>query len=197
MTQERVILLGERALETSNNVITTICLIFVMGGLLGFGIVLGMERSSKWISRSSLASTSIFLFLGGFILGAITEDSNAKREAKQVEMWKKDVATPYVNSLPLKKKSLFKAEIDQSFSSSKENQTNRPSKLTPFILSYREGEKVLTVKGEYEVRTSLDGNEKPYVTYQDVSKDLGVDFKKGWYNGILYLPKEDVLISKN
>ncbi|WP_442637861.1 hypothetical protein [Rossellomorea marisflavi] len=185
MTQEEVIRLGQKALEVDGSVWVKVGLVGMVIGVIIFIIAIGT------VSPTGGGLAMIFGILGFFaFIGGSFSDSNIKDN--QVAKWNKEVATPYIESLPVEKRNVVYIKIDPELTSETEGSfyytTSKTVERTPLTFSFKENG-LTTLTNWYETHMELTDEEKPYVTYQYVPKKLGEGVEKGFYNVKLYLPE--------
>ena len=190
MTMQGVINAG-KGLENDTIIHWFDCPWWVYVGVF-FGIVLAVliykfaEDELKMISVTVLAVT-IFVFIV----------SQKTEEIDHIGKWQKEVATPYVNSLPVKKREIVFIKIDPEVTTETRGShlfgsgylTSKRIEKTPLTVSFKSDGRVITRTDWYDTTMTLTKEAKPYIEYQYVSKNLGHGFNKGMYNVRVHLPE--------
>ena len=160
-----------------------------------------------------LCSLVIIAVIHGVLTGADTEGIGAilpiigvtfmiymffidKETYDGVSAWEKDIAIPYIESLPVEKKEVVYIKIDPELSHETTGYylfgngytTSKEIQKTPLTVSYKDNG-VVTRTDWYQTKMELTEEEKPYIEYQELKKDLGHDIYAGMYNVKVYLPK--------
>lgn len=114
----------------------------------------------------------------------------------QISKWEKKVAAPYVNNLPVEKKEIVFIKIDPEMTAKTKGSLlygsgyidSRVVEKTPITVSFKDNG-VVTRTDWYQTKMELTKNEKPYIEFQRLDKNLGHSFKKGLYNVRVHLPE--------
>lgn len=191
MTEEKVIQSGKEILEMNMGFVGYLGVILIFIGMVSM-IVL-------FVLKSEYAMLPFLLVLIGtcfhiFYMGELTENKNLAWSD-----WKKEIANPYVASLPITKENIDSIEFNKNIST-KEAESNfytkevdtKTSPKSPVIVSFQENgsSSLTTLTDYYKVKKDLKNGEKPYVTYQHLDKKLGEGMDKGFYNLEIHLPKD-------
>lgn len=167
----------------------SIFLIFVfVGGLLLIFLHLISDSYDTWSIRVILG---IVMAIGGLLGATFFLNQTDDFENTQYKLWKKQIAVPFIEGLPVEKRDIVFVKIDTK-ASTKNSTTSfythpNDSRLTPLLIGFNE-EELITERGNYETYMVLKSSETPYLEYQNVTKTLGKGFKKGYYNVKVYLP---------
>lgn len=167
----------------------SIFLIFVfIGGLLLIFLHLISDSYDTWSIRIILG---IVMAIGGLLGATFFLNQTDDFEDTQYKLWKKQIAVPFVEELPVQKRDIVFAKLDTKGNTKKSATSaytyQNDSRLTPLLIGFNEGE-LITERGHYETYMVLKTDETPYVEYQKVTKTLGEGLKKGYYNVKVYLP---------
>jgi len=114
----------------------------------------------------------------------------------QISKWEKKVATPYVNSLLVERKEVVFIKIDPEMTAKTQGSLlygsgyidSRVVEKTPITVSFKD-DGVVTRTDWYQTKMELTKNEKPYIEFQRLDRNLGHSFKKGLYNVRVHLPE--------
>jgi hypothetical protein len=113
-----------------------------------------------------------------------------------IEKWKIEVAKPFIESLPKEKKEIVYIKIDPELSPSTYGTSlfgtgytySTTVERTPLVVSYKDNG-IVTRTNWFEASMNLTSNEKPYIGYQILERDLGHGVKAGTYNTQIFLPE--------
>lgn len=190
MTKEQVINLGKKALEVDIHVLGIMGMTMIF---LGFVILFRLLITKREDLVFHFLFSSAVIGFVGFILLMVGNYQESQQKEEQVNKWKKEVATPYVESLPVEKREVVFIKIEPELTAkTKGYYYYTRSKLverTPLTVSFKENG-LTTLTNWYETHMELTNEKKPYVTYQYVDSKLGKGFKAGFYNVKIYLPKD-------
>lgn len=166
---------------------TSLIIIFIVGLILIF-LHLTSDSYDTWNTRIILG---IVMAIGGLFGGGFCFNQIDDFEKAQYKLWKKQIALPFIEELPVQKRDILFAKLDTKESAKKSATSvytyQNDNRLTPLLIGFNEGE-LITERGHYETYMVLKTDETPYVEYQKVTKTLGEGLKKGYYNVKVYLP---------
>ncbi|MBP1308975.1 hypothetical protein JOD82_001995 [Paenibacillus sp. 1182] len=121
----------------------------------------------------------------------------------EVEKWKKEQAYHYIKALPIEKLEVMKIETDpeavlktnrfKMFRDVNDNKLGR----TPLTLSFKVGGEVFTITESLQTSMELANEDKPYIEFQNLERDLGHGVNAGAYNAKVHLPKSFALTNIN
>lgn len=193
MKQEEVIELGRKSLELNESPLVALGAFMMVGALFSFALCLDDDFSWKYISRSTLGSLSIFVFIGGIVIGVMSEEYGTQKQVEQITYWKQNVAIPYIESLPIQRRSILSVKLGRPTAQEEKKDIRYTEKTSvgreaPLTIAF-EKDGLTTLTGVYKTDMTLRDVDQPYVTYQYVSKKLGEDFGKGFYDVEVHLPK--------
>lgn len=191
MTLEQVIEAKEKMVGGSPEAYhvfgTFLFMIFIAGMILVF-LHLVSDSYDTWNKRILFGIVMAIVGMGGTALCFNQIDDFEKAQYK---LWKKQIAVPFVEELPVQKRDIVFAKLDTKGNTKKSATSaytyQNDSRLTPLLIGFNEGE-LITERGHYETYMVLKTDETPYVEYQKVTKTLGEGLKKGYYNVKVYLP---------
>jgi hypothetical protein len=153
------------------------CLMFGATGAMG-GFLLGI-----------LISLIVF---GSGIVGKHNYDDALEKYLEDVEEWSV-IANLYVSSLPKEKKEVVYIKIDPELGDNvslwSSNIDSSEIKRTPITASFIDGDQIVTETQWFETTMELTDEEKPYIEYQALTKDLGHGINAGIYNAKIHLPR--------
>lgn len=158
----------------------------LVGVILSVFILIFAEREFKALSATVLVITGLFFL-------ALQD----VEEIDHIGKWQKEIATPYVNSLPVMKREIVFIKIDPEMTTETRGShlfgsgylTNKRIEKTPLTVSFKSNGRVVTRTDWYDTTMTLTKESKPYIEYQYVKRDLGHGFKKGMYNVRVHLPE--------
>ncbi|ADO59735.1 hypothetical protein [Paenibacillus polymyxa] len=146
-----------------------------------------------------VAAAFSMLFIGSCVL-LLTYTNDGHKNLKQydsdIEHWKKEIAMPYIHSLPVKKSEVIYIKIDPELGTDVKNSDpfynltySKEVRRTPVVVSFKEGGEVTTTTDWVTTSMELSDGEKPFIEYQRLDSDLGHDVNAGIYNAKIHLPK--------
>ncbi|MFO1442850.1 hypothetical protein KDN24_06430 [Bacillus sp. Bva_UNVM-123] len=142
----------------------------------------------------------VFLFFISFIvfMGTVSKAWVKEDEIFNIKVieWENEYVKPFIESLPKQKKEIIYIKIDPELSHEVTGQAwwgtgytrSTAVERTPLTVSYKD-KGIVTKTSWYEAYMELTDEEKPYVEYQYLEKDLGHGIKKGIYNTKVHLPE--------
>jgi hypothetical protein len=169
-----------------------------------WGVLVGVVVCLLILIMMSISGTTgaiggllmIGIFIGIIAVGVQMYDTYQQKTTAygvDIDKWKKEYVYPYINELPLEKKEIIFIKIDPElgidilgYSHYSHIQTKERTALT---ISYKDDGSIITKTEWYETSMELTNEAKPYVQYQQLSKDLGHNMKAGIYNSKVYLPE--------
>ncbi|MFF2532334.1 hypothetical protein ACFVS2_25830 [Brevibacillus sp. NPDC058079] len=188
MDINQVIEMGEKIPDPSLSLLN----IEISIAVLFFGVFICLIGLFMFGSAATTLGMVIFIIAGGFLFNGLYQDWTSKNTyGEQVEKWKNEVVAPYIETLPKEKREIVYIKIESELSS----KTNRlytysspEIKLTPLTVSFKEG-RITTLTNWYDASMELTKEEKAYVEFQKVPKDLGHGMDAGYYNLSVHLPE--------
>lgn len=165
-------------------IVSIIILVFIINVVAEFGSWFFAEAIFKLI----LATIITMIILSVFF---IREELNP-----EYDRWVSD-AHKLIENLPIEKYEIVYIKIDPEMTSRSSGVFflgsgvihTKIEKSTPVSIAYKLDDEVLIKTFWTETSVRLSEDDKPYVTFQNLSKDLGHGIKAGWYNPIVHLPK--------
>jgi hypothetical protein len=150
-----------------------------MGGRISFGIIL------------------IIIGLIGF--GGTILMSNFKEGDiydARVKAWKSDYARPFIESLPKEKREIVYIKVDPELAEKTAGEYlwgngythSTEVKKIAFTVMYKDGTHFQQKTNWYDASGELTKEEKPYIEFQRLPKNLGHGIKAGDYNSKVHLP---------
>lgn len=191
MTIEQVIELGNIDYDTS---------IFAMRYWIWWTIItilVIIEIVLLYISfqeEELVEGTGLFFFaplglLGLLLLVNLASDINKENEL--IEQWKKEIALPYISTLPIEKSEVVYIKIDPELSHKVSGGLfytySTEIQRTPLTVSFK-GNGVETITNWYETHMELTDSQTPQIEYKRLTNDLGNDMNAGLYDVKVYLP---------
>ncbi|MBP1308973.1 hypothetical protein JOD82_001993 [Paenibacillus sp. 1182] len=141
----------------------------------------------------------IMLLIGFFLIFPTSlhdYHASTKQYDSDIEHWKKEIAMPYIHSLPVKKSEVIYIKIDPELGTDVMNidpfynlTNSKEVRRTPVVVSFKEEGEVTTTTDWLTTSMELSDGEKPYIEYQRLDRDLGHDVNAGIYNAKIHLPK--------
>ncbi|ALS22101.1 hypothetical protein [Paenibacillus naphthalenovorans] len=117
--------------------------------------------------------------------------ADMNKEEELIEKWKSEVAYPYISKLPEEKREVVYIKIDPELSHKKTGgwlyTYSTEVQRTPLTISFK-GNGVETYTNWYETHMELSHEQRPYVTFKRLERDLGHNVNKGLYDVKVYLP---------
>ncbi|WPS85616.1 hypothetical protein SMD22_00725 (plasmid) [Brevibacillus halotolerans] len=159
--------------------------------IVGFIVIyFGFTYCEGFLPLGFLALISgIFLLFGNEII----EIKQAREKySENVERWKREFVTPYIDSLPKEKKEIVFIKIESELSS--DTVSNRwytymsEVKRTPLTVSFKENNSITTLTDWYDASMELTNEKEAFVEYQKVPVNLGHGMDAGYYNLNVHLP---------
>jgi uncharacterized membrane protein len=152
-------------------------------GFLGFRMIIGII----------MMTVSIVFFFGTIARSSAKEDAEYQKE---VNKWRENLAKPYIESSPIEKKEVVYIKIDPEMSVKVEgsswwgNGYTRSSVIerTPLTVSYKDNG-ISTRTNWFETHMELTKEDKPYIEFYRLPRDLGHNVNKGLYNVKIHLPE--------
>lgn len=127
---------------------------------------------------------SIAATLGGF--------RSPKAECEEIlvqnNKWKNEYAKPFIKNLPNNKEFLRYIKINESRENNVFDDEFEDKYSNPITISYLDEGNLVTKSVMAEIKMTLSPNEKAYIIYKEVKKDLGLGLKKGFYEAKVYFP---------
>lgn len=209
MNIDEVIRLGEEAAKTESFVFRDLpveiqYLYYALGAISIVALIIGkFLKTNRDGNQSDRYERIIHIAIGapliiGFAVTGINvlelNHKESKKQERNIEKWKDEVAYPFIESIPAEKKELIFVKIDPEITT--EN-VGRPKKKytkeiqeTPLSISYKDDGEVVTVTDWMSTKMHLTTDKKPYVGFQVLEKDLGHGIDAGVYNFEVYLPDD-------
>lgn len=114
----------------------------------------------------------------------------------EYDKWVND-AHEFIESLPTEEYEIVYIKIDPEMASKTSGSFFLGSgtvhtsieRSTPVSIAYKDGEEILIKTLWADTSMSLSEDETPYVTFKNLSEDLGHKIEAGWYNPVVHLPK--------
>lgn len=198
MTIDQVIEMGQNIQKPEYGMFsqfTTTIWFWVIGLFIVGFIVMGIEVASRlevgsFGSFLCMIATSIALFN---VFGSTLAENGDYN--KKIDEWRETVATPFIQSLPVQKKEVVYIKIDPELGSNVQGSSifgtgytyTSEIERTPVSFSYKD-KGIVTKTLWAETTMELTDEEKPYVEFQKLEKDLGHGIEAGIYNYKIHLP---------
>lgn len=154
-------------------------------------LILNQFKKGK---RQLLLVSAVFLIFTTTMISSSLNDYNASKitYAKEVAIWQDLDAKNYIKGLEKKTKEISYFKISKEQPPQSEFWYGSKSFIHNDILmfatiTYNEDE---TISGWFLINEDLKPNEKPYIEYVELEKDLGNLIDKGFYNVIVHLPSD-------
>lgn len=114
--------------------------------------------------------------------------------ASDVENWKKTHVSDLFEQLPVEKSEVVYIKIDPEISNEFRGErywiSPDTKKLTPLVVSFKSEDGIETVTDWFSTKMVLTDEERPYIEYKRLVKDLGNDVNAGVYDAVVYLPED-------
>ncbi|AJD93275.1 hypothetical protein JMA_39570 (plasmid) [Jeotgalibacillus malaysiensis] len=181
MTIEQVIKAGESVPSTMGDIPVYVWI------LLGISIL--------WVVLSLLTGNEFYLVLffvcfAFGLHGALSIQSTISNE--RFAKWEEEYVIPYLDSLPLEKREVVFLKIETDLELPRDvyrySEESLAIKKTPLTVSFK-GNGVETYTDWVETHMELTDEEKPYIEFKRLKKDLGNGIDAGLYNEKVYLPE--------
>lgn len=168
--------------------------------ILYIGLFLTLSIICLWIAENfeMLGVWSLVLVFIGMVVVLPMKNAYTKyipikeKNEQEIEEYKTQYGTPYINSLPVTKGEIFFIKIDTETKVTGDiilgTGTVRSELLTTMTISYKLDGKGITETVEITPDFDLSNGETPYVTYQELTKDLP-HYPSGKYNYVIHLPE--------
>lgn len=194
MTIDKVIELGESIqkpdyglLHNFTGATWVAIIIFFTLGIFAIAISKSTHGEGQFGTLLCLVSVGIIMFK--VINVGYYEDRDYE---KKIDEWRETVAVPFIESLPREKKEVvfIKIEPELAVKSSRYSGYTyaREIRRTPVSFSYKDDDGIATETNWIETRMDLTDEEKPFVEFQKLEKDLGHGVEAGNYNYKINLP---------
>lgn len=140
----------------------------------------------------ALLAAGVFAFHALFL--PLQKEQSMYRE--EVKKWKDEIAYPFIQSLEKEQKEVIFIKIEPTLSHSVNgfmfmgsgSVLSKPVEKTPIAVSYKDNG--ITTRTDWvPTHMELTDQEKPYIEFQRLEKDLGHGIKAGIYNPQVYLPE--------
>ena len=136
-------------------------------GLIGFGIGLVVSIS-----------------LGFLVVG----------EEDRVAEWRSEDVAKFMDELPIERSEVVDMRMDDLFwGTYNEIQYLEDVDRQDFVklkLSINVDDRMVQISDRFDTRLTLDSGSVPYLEYKNVEKDLGNGVYAGYYDAVLYVPKD-------
>ncbi|ADO59736.1 hypothetical protein [Paenibacillus polymyxa] len=177
--------------------------IFCLVLIICFGLFSGFRRIGLEGCLRLFMVAYIISFAFTYITFKQDYEKIQNKYVSEVEKWKKEQAYPYIKALPIEKLEIMKIETDSKavsktnifkmFPDVNDNKLGR----TPLTLSFKVGDEVFTITESLQTSMELSNEEKPYIEFQNLERDLGHGVNAGAYNAKVHLPKSFALTNIN
>lgn len=124
------------------------------------------------------ALTVIVTLLLTATLGILYESLKDSERKQRLKAWGTNYVQPYLNTLPTRKEGILEVGYDL------------PNKDTIVYLVLSSTKLKHPIKN-YTCQYNLPEDSKPYVDFKYLEQDLPFKYKKGWYQTVIYLPKDN------
>lgn len=163
----------------------------IFGVTLIFSIFLGMiyfdDRKDKTARKLLLLTLSVCAL-------SFTFDLFISNVEDDVDKWKSEDVANLIKELPVEKHDVVYAKMDESFWGvdgdlyySKEVEDDE---FVSMKLSINVDGRLVTMNESFDTRMTLEAGKEPYLEYKHLKKDLGNGIYEGFYDAVLYLPKD-------
>ncbi|ALS09900.1 hypothetical protein ABE82_26130 (plasmid) [Paenibacillus peoriae] len=142
----------------------------------------------------SLPTVMVVLVL--LCAGLITHDNQKDEYNNKISEWRSTYAKPYIESLPKEKKEIVFIKIDPELGA--QVSINKfwlsgytkvsSEERTPVTVSFKDNG-IKTRTDWYETHMELTKEEKPFIEFQRLTKNLGNKVNAGLYNVKIYIPE--------
>ncbi|MES1045568.1 hypothetical protein FOA22_13955 [Heyndrickxia oleronia] len=113
-----------------------------------------------------------------------------------IATWRNDIVNPFIESLPIEKKEIIYIKIDTELSHEIEGESiwgigytkSTPVERTPLTVSFKD-QGIVTKTNWFETHMELTEEEKPFIEFQRLKRNLGYGVNAGYYNVKVYLPR--------
>ncbi|MCA1066156.1 hypothetical protein QTG56_25180 (plasmid) [Rossellomorea sp. AcN35-11] len=136
----------------------------------------------------------ILIFLMIFVAGSVVFSLQFFETREHlVEIWKSEIAYPYIESLDEQKSEIVYLKFDPEIETSTQgmwslDKTNE--QLTPMTIAYKDNTDVKNLTQWMDTSMILTDEEDPFVSYVVLEKDLGNGVDMGIYLPEVYLPED-------
>jgi hypothetical protein len=188
MTAQEVIKLGQQLTEPvhQNYFNSNFFLATLVTGLLVLILLVSLDIGLLTSLQGSLVIMLVSSFITIFcFVSTDTYREDYRKHVDAVFKWQKEVADPYIESLPY-----LERELDTVILNTAEMKTGEYIDELPLIISYTKNGKTVTTSGVYPIEKSLKEGEKPLLKYKRLNKELGHYALKGDYFEKVILPKD-------
>lgn len=119
---------------------------------------------------------------------------NSEKVDVAVTEWKNTHVVELFEQLPVEKSEVVYIKIDTAISNELRGgrywiETDT-KKLTPLVVSFKSDEGIETVTDWFSTKMVLTDEDRPYIEYKRLVKDLGNDVNAGVYDAVVYLPED-------
>lgn len=141
--------------------------------------------------RGAMFFCAMLVFVVFWLISTV---NSTNHENQLIEKWKKDVAYPYIQSLPEQQGEIIYIKIEPQIqytgllSIGWGYRAITREMLQPLTISYKKDKGIVTQTSWYNADMSLTSNVSPYVKYQVLPRDLGNGVNAGIYYPTVYLP---------
>jgi hypothetical protein len=136
----------------------------------------------------SFGTAIIYLFVTAFLI-ALTLGYHDEKEKENRQEWVEQYAIPYIEHLPDKK-----IIVDNYSITNKNNKVSFFTKKGDFETITLHGKNEVGALVSMRINARIQPKEhiqKPYLVYKELKKNMPYKFKKGYYNAILFIPKNN------
>lgn len=167
---------------------------WIVIAIISIVVLFKVFDSIGWGEYFEAAAITIFYLIVSFIVIALAftkEESNP-----EYDQWMSD-SYKFIESLSVESYEIVYIKIDPEMTSKSSGVFflgsgsiyTQIEKATPVSIAYKVEDEVLIKTFWANTNMILSEDDKPYVSFQNLTKDLGHGIEAGWYNPIVHLPR--------
>ena len=184
--------------------------VFILGSIF-LSIPLSSRNLNSNRSEGNRDSSSFLLFLFFFLLCCavlsvlrghyLEEELQSRTYIESKKKWEETYAMPYIKDLPFETRKVLSVKTLEEISAATiyigggrpyaDGYTRSTAELHPLSIMYIDNTMEEKIDGDIEIARDAKVGESPYIEFQYLKEDLGFYWKKGFYNIVLHMHKND------